>query len=72
MMAAPQNASQNEEPSLNGPAAAQPVTAGCAPDAGLEEEVDCWPLLRLYKPPGSWEKKHLGQLSRPSVWEGLL
>ncbi len=36
------------------------------------ELFDGWPLVQRWRPAGSWERAHVGQLARPSFWDGLL
>lgn len=44
-----------------------------AVDIGLFEYTrDTWPVKRVHKEVGSWEKKHLSHMAKPSPWEGLL
>lgn len=34
--------------------------------------IDAWPMVRRHRPAGSWEKRHVHALAKPSPWEGLL
>lgn len=36
--------------------------------AGL---IDEWPMVRIHRPVGSWEKSSVSALAKPSPWEGL-
>lgn len=38
----------------------------------LEYTRDTWPVKRVHKEIGSWEKKHLTHMAKPTPWEGLL